>query len=473
MTAPSTAIQRVTFGVELEMLVAYLPINHPDPAANGEKRQVIRVPEQGEAVTPGDVVKKVFRDFLRSHEVLVSENGVEEAGPPSSYSVGTDSSVQEKRFTDYRWQGIEIRSPALHVEAGSFDDIKRVINLLRNNFRLRLNETTGLHVHVGLGAHPLPPRAIRRLSQFLWCADGILSQLHPPERILSRYSPSIRHSSYLGQGDVDHWRLAEENWGGIRRYLGLNPDSSPPQLEDQENPAEVSSRLAVFEQDTNSFPALNSVSDSLRLSRLPAIRAHPFEDEAARQRHFNKTTVELGRLTRREFLAREGVRVSILDGLRILSQPAMYANTTRAAHQLTGKFGPRLNYNLNAYNFQRTADVPLRMTIEFREAAGSLNPSWVVAWARICSRIVEFCLEAKEDTFVDLLMLVLEAELAFEASGESHFDIIDLLNDLSLIEEANYVEKKILRGNKNAFWFPCVLDEAITGEILVAPEGEE
>lgn len=488
--------QRITFGVELEILVAYLFENDPQPAGHMDKRQVVRISGDAEmpersSPSPGDRVKSTLRNFLRSQDVLVSDDGEQEVGPPSKYSIGNDSSVREDSFQQYNWAGVELRSPALLAEANSFDHVKRVVSLLRTHFCVRVNQSCGFHVHVGMGANPLPPRAIRRLSQFLWCAEGMLSQLHPPDRVLSKHCRSIRQWSYIGQGHLDHFRKAEEEFEELRQYLGRSAPRN--ELGDREDPAIVSDRVAVLQQNPGVFPALDSFQGSVRPQHLLPVRTNPYQDDASRQRHYASTGRELERLTRREFLDRGRLMslelgttavelteecTPILDGLRVLCQRRMYANTTRAAHELLGALDQRLNYNFNAYNFQVTGDFELRLTIEFREAAGSLNPSWIATWARVCSRIVEFCLQAEEHTFAEILMRVLEAELAFESTEIVRYDIIDLLTDLGLSDESRFVEQRILLGNKNVFWFPCALQEGVFGGIydasfLVAPEDED
>lgn len=495
MAASSSTALDITFGVELEILVPYLWSDQPDPAGDTDKREAIRLSK--EAMSPGDPyaahdeVKNILRNFFRAHDIPVYDNGVPEAGPPSRYSIGQDSTVRETKFSMYNWAGIEIRSPALVAEAGSFDEIRRVVTLLRNTFRLRINDTTGFHVHVGMGAQKLPPRAIRRLSQFLWCAEGMLSQLHPPERMLNQFCPSIRHSSHLARGGLDHWRIAEEESKKMAESLGRSSDVEPAQ--DQEDHTKVSKRLATLQQNPNSFSALNSRLDPLRLRRFQPVRASPYENEEARRRHRSKGGRALTLLTRREFLEQgllhpheagmprpkpEETSTSIIDGLGVLCQEQMYTNTTRAVNMLSGYMGQRFNYNLLAYDFQDFGDLEVRRTVEFREEAGSLEPSWVVAWSRICSRIVEFCLQAKEDVFVDVLMRVVEAELAFEASQEElRYDVVDLLNDLSLHGEAKFVEENILTGDRDVFWFPCALEKSSSGDvtsasIMVSPDQE-
>lgn len=493
----STEPQSVTFGVELEFLVPYLWSDEADPEADTDERQVIRLSQEdmgpGEVfLTAHDRIKNILRDFLRSHNIPVNNNNsAQESGPPCEYSIGNDSSVREFGFKQYHFTGVEFRSPALFAEPNSFNEIKRVVSLLTTNFRLRVNETTGFHVHVGMGSRRLPPRAVRRLSQFLWCADGVLSQLHPPERMLSQHCPSIRHGSHLAQGELDNWRLAEKELQEIRQHFGLASPSNPAQ--DGEDPAKVSRRVTALLGNHESFPALNARTDIMRLQRLPPVRTNPYQDEGARGRYHSTRNVELQRLTRSQFLERGTSQprqigmpateptercTSIIDGLHTLCQPEMYGDPTRAVNLLQGYNSQRFNYNLTAYDFQ-AGDAPMRMTVEFREATGSLNPSWVAAWARVCSRIIEFCLDAEENAFADLLQRLLEAELAFEANGDDphRYDVIDLLNDLGLPNEAKFVERKILLGDRNVFWFPCALeenssDDPSTASIMVPPGNE-
>lgn len=158
----------------------------------------------------------------------------------------------------------------------------------------------------------------------------------------------------------------------------------------------------------------------------------------------------------------------------------MYAKANRAVDEILINNIKRANYNCLAYGFQNadTDTAVKRMTVEFREAAGSLDPSWVAVWARIVSRIVQFCLEAEEDKFVEVLMRVVEAELAFEANGGvSRYDVVDFLHDLGLPEEAKFVEKNILMGDKALFWFPCVLgwnhEEEHAGATVMVPTEHE
>ncbi|KAG8156318.1 hypothetical protein KVR01_013770 [Diaporthe batatas] len=470
MASPSSnnPSQGVTFGVELEMAVPFLFFDQPDPAEGMDMRKVIRVSRETksprtsfreETPRPENILEGIFKEFLRGHGLAIwdptMQGKADQAiSPPTGWFIGIDTSIHELKFAHYNWVGLELRSPAMLANETSFAEIKRVVSLLRTSFRLRVNETTGLHVHVGLGAQRLPPRAIIRLVQLLWCADGTLSQLHPPERFLSPFCPSIRHDSVLARRLLDDWRGTENlTVGG---GLAITPLTVSAALTD---------RLKALLQAPTSFPALDSRPNTSRLQRLPPVRTNPYEDAGA-QRRYGMLNVFGGGRPHRDFLLisrpAEGITeetcLPVLDGLRALCRPEMYEKATRAVDEIQINSMKRANYNCNAYGFQHVGGPPMRMTVEFREAAGSLDPSWVAAWARITSRIVEFCLEAEEDEFVELLMRVLEAELAFEANGGvSRYDVVDFLHDLGLPDEARFVEENIIFGDKASFWFPCAL----------------
>lgn len=464
--------QAVTFGVELEMLLPYLLSDQPDPAEGVDTREIIRFSQKAtasgdessdpdtsedEAYDPDNSARGILMAFLENNGVSIWDSHQKDRedqalSPPTGWFVGDDASVYEDKLPGYNWVGVELRSPALLANEASFAEIRRVVSLLRTNFRLRLNETTGFHVHVGLGTQQLPPRAVLRLVQLLWCADGTLSQLHPPDRMLNNHCLSIRHESYLARRVLDNWKEREKSTAGGGLYVApVDPSIS------------LTDRLAELQQAPNSFPALDARPDTSRTQRLPPVRTNPYEDEGADRRHRIITGVGL---THREFLhirrpaygVDEETCLPVLDGLRALCRPEMYEKATRAVHEVLINNIRRANYNCTAYGFRDVGSAARRMTVEFREAAGSLDPSWVAAWARTACRIVEFCLDADEERFVDVLMRVLEAELAFGANGGvSRYDVVDLLTDLGLPEDAKFVEKSILMGDKTLFWFPCAL----------------
>ncbi|KAI1469959.1 putative amidoligase enzyme-domain-containing protein [Daldinia caldariorum] len=219
---------RQSFGIELEFLVAYLPHDVPDPneVEAHALPPLLRINETNyEATTK---IKESIRATLRKNGIRVSEPDYDlAAAEPAStdklpsrlhdkdkWSVTVDSSVQEKFMEKYKWQPIEIQSPALWTTDESFQEIEYVTNILTYNYRLRVNPTCGFHVHVGNGKDFFTGETIRRLGMFLWVADPMLSRLHPPWRRVHSYSSSIRYHSRLAcEGiSVKDVRKEFESW---------------------------------------------------------------------------------------------------------------------------------------------------------------------------------------------------------------------------------------------------------------------
>ncbi|OTB11645.1 hypothetical protein K445DRAFT_26365 [Daldinia sp. EC12] len=202
---------RQSFGIELEFLVAYLPDNVPDPneAEAHALPPLLRINETNYEATTR--ILGSIRSTLRAHGIPVAEPIYDLAAAEAAlmdespsrlhnknkWSVALDGSVQEKFMDRYRWQPIEIQSPALWASEESFREIEYVTNLLTYSYRLRVNPTCGFHVHVGNGTDFFTGETIKRLGMFLWVADPMLSRLHAPWRRVHSYSSSIRYHSRL------------------------------------------------------------------------------------------------------------------------------------------------------------------------------------------------------------------------------------------------------------------------------------
>ncbi|KAH8159522.1 hypothetical protein CIB48_g8732 [Xylaria polymorpha] len=217
---------RLSHGIELEMLVAYLHTSDIDPdAANSENlAPILRVDAAGgdsndaaAQETIDDVIQEHIRTTLRNHGIRV--NGPEpvpinKAVPHltglDQWDVTTDVSVsagrEELQLTRdksgrYRWLGVELRSPACWDVPRAYDEIRFVVNLMKSKYRVRFNLSCGLHVHVANGPRYFDAKTLKRAGAFFFAADPMLSRLHAPWRRIGYYTPSIRHLSRLAQLD--------------------------------------------------------------------------------------------------------------------------------------------------------------------------------------------------------------------------------------------------------------------------------
>lgn len=193
----------LTFGVEIEALVPYVRDGKvKDPDEKTETRPLIRVDQSCELSEWRDGIHQYVRDLLAEHGVPVQGpndlpgSGANGAGGHGKFvrslthkycawNVKLDMSVDEpRRDLGYNWSNLEVASMAMWATDASYDYVRHVISILNNNVRLRLNGTCGLHVHVGNGEQTFDDATIYKLAALLWAADGVLSQLHPPERSL-------------------------------------------------------------------------------------------------------------------------------------------------------------------------------------------------------------------------------------------------------------------------------------------------
>ncbi|KAI0854450.1 putative amidoligase enzyme-domain-containing protein [Daldinia vernicosa] len=202
---------RHSFGIELEFLVAYLPNDAPDPNETESHLlpPLLRVDTSNYKATRE--IRENIRATLRANGIPVSEAGSGFATPVDGFrdespfrlhekdkwNIDIDGSLREMFIDKYKWQAIEIQSPALWVTDESFKEIEYVTNILTSNYRLRVNPTCGFHVHIGNGVDFFTGESIRRLGMFLWAADPTLSRLHPPWRRVHTYSASLRYHSRL------------------------------------------------------------------------------------------------------------------------------------------------------------------------------------------------------------------------------------------------------------------------------------
>ncbi|KAI3323360.1 hypothetical protein HD806DRAFT_82550 [Xylariaceae sp. AK1471] len=203
---------RLSHGIELEFLVAYLHRSDTDPdEANASTLPpILRVDTKNEDVAE-EVIQKHIRTTLRDHSIRVREpttNLVTATGGQNldEWDVGSDITVTEgtaeselvkDKGSAYKWVGVELRSPARWDGPRAHEETRFVVNLLSSKYRLRANLSCGFHVHVGNGARYFDAKTLKRVGAFLLAADPILSRLHAPWRRVGSHSTSIRYRSRL------------------------------------------------------------------------------------------------------------------------------------------------------------------------------------------------------------------------------------------------------------------------------------
>ncbi|KAI1366762.1 hypothetical protein F5Y08DRAFT_350915 [Xylaria arbuscula] len=249
---------RLSYGVELELLVAYMYTSDdcPDEPDDLNLPPVLVIeskePEECEWYEDADAIRKHVRTTLRDYGIRVFDEVPNESEDPLPFhlqpydfwSVVDDPSVGAGEIEvalhargpkKYKWCGLEVQSRVFRDAEHAYDEIRFVVNLLKAKYRLRVNVSCGLHVHVGDGANYWDTNTLKRAGAFLWAADPILSRLHAPWRRVGEYSSSIRYRSRLARNDA---MKAED----IQEYV----DREAAGLQDRSNGAMTMNPLPVL-----------------------------------------------------------------------------------------------------------------------------------------------------------------------------------------------------------------------------------
>lgn len=419
----------LTFGVELEVLVAWLWEDEvdPKPETAGTLPPIIRIPLKekqemidvfGASPTEDQVQDYIYGLMRKTFE----ENGLRATpGEYTMWDVKGDSSVVSTTDPngDYSWLGAEIVSPILTTSSEGFGAVRSVVDLLTSKYRMTLNHTCGFHVHVGDGVKFWSVEQTRRICAFLWAADPILATLHPPSRRLVEYAQSIRERSHLAKGSKvgdmptydEHYNEACDLYRS-GRITGKVMTPRSPLAQTIEKQIKMVLEMTVPIKSQYKGPYVPSTSRTMDRLAYPS-----FVIELDKPGNLDrKATSDLG----------------VFWGVAQL----LNARTTCELDWLL-EAGERANYSLRAYYCGN--DPPNPGTIEFREAAGTIQGQWVETWARICTGLIIFALYSPVDSYVNVLHNIDRA-----ARGGVPYDVVDLLDQCGLgAEVLRFVQARL------------------------------
>lgn len=138
------------------------------------------------------------------------------------WDVGTDNSIRTKgspRDSGYGMIGIEIRSPALYYMPNALKEIGRAVNLLTRTYCISLNDSCGLHCHVGDGLKGFPFWVMQRLMAFLYAFEPQLNSLHWQGRFNHPYAASLRYGSRYSETYLAEHGHRPRPFQGVEHFL--------------------------------------------------------------------------------------------------------------------------------------------------------------------------------------------------------------------------------------------------------------
>ncbi|KAL7629670.1 hypothetical protein AAE478_001193 [Parahypoxylon ruwenzoriense] len=489
---------RLTFGVEMEFLVPWLYVDAEDPHGDVKGLSPVLRLIRTRTFQPyeaDDIVRDIIKGELGKHGLdgdvsayrYSSEAAKEALISYAGWGVVGDSSVAQP-FDDsdyewankYAWVGVEIQSPAEPDTPTAFKAIDYVRSILTRTYRMRVNHSCGLHVHVGPGAERFPLGAMRRIASLAWAAEHLLANLNHPWRQanincrlvrdrsnMSRGMPTgPYHSSAIGRagvfGDGIFWscnlyvgqdvRHGEEpiSWREENFEDGDTSGFEQTRQEGHWEPFQVDAEAP--DTDTDRADTESSLDDEVkaRVRRIgKGLDTSNEPTEPGRTRtipriknpHYTVEQLEKFALNLEPY---GGDGLEFGEGSCRVPDPGVFAGVRQlyecssscdiAAHMEPGSRG---FINFDNYSCMELTIPTGSRTVEFRGAEGTLGP-WVSTWAKICVGFVKFAVHAPAEEFLRVLV---NCDISTREDGK--YDCIDLLDDLGLPAEAAAAEKRI------------------------------
>lgn len=187
MNADSTPF-RLTFGVELEFIVIYNPQDYQDEllAAEGKFWPAEFSPTLRQKY--GILVSRRMIQMLNEHGFSTNDYRLMDF---SKWTVDTDETVTRVDGGE-NWYAIELKTPVLDCSGPALKQVETVVELLDSRFKLYINESCGLHVHVGNEDRGFALPTLKTFCSLILAFRHQLDSLHPPERLENEFAKPMR-----------------------------------------------------------------------------------------------------------------------------------------------------------------------------------------------------------------------------------------------------------------------------------------
>ena len=162
---------QITFGIEVEFIVAFKPTNFADRAS-----------PQLETSLYNHIIT-----ILREAGFSVNPFGA--AFNYSNWTVDIDFSIKAQpdnaHWMDFEFLGVEIKTPIFFFRerAAAFQQLATAFQLVQLQYFVFTNSSCGLHVHVGNRSLGFPRQTLKTFAQMVLVFERQLESLHPIHRV--------------------------------------------------------------------------------------------------------------------------------------------------------------------------------------------------------------------------------------------------------------------------------------------------
>lgn len=176
----------VSFGMEFEMIVLYEAKNYEAELKAGEGvhwqscREPIGLREKMLILIRIEMIQ-----ILTDHGIPTNQWG--RAEDFTNWTVEHDGTISREEDGVQDWCAIELKTPAFFFSPWSLDQVKKALSIVEKDFTAVVNESCGLHIHVGNCHEGYPLRTLKNFAMLITSFERQFSSLHPFHRINNHF----------------------------------------------------------------------------------------------------------------------------------------------------------------------------------------------------------------------------------------------------------------------------------------------
>ncbi|MCJ1371408.1 hypothetical protein MMC20_002623 [Loxospora ochrophaea] len=218
---------RLTFGVELEFCVQFDAERYRDDVAAAEGvlwgRHIDMLPNARKSKLSMVVRNHMIKE-LRTFGLLVNNigQGYFDSKSYDKWTVATDGTIDPEygcEGSDSDSCGIEVKSRILYYNIESVREVQLALSIINSRFSSFVNETCGLHVHVGNESRGFSLRTAKNLGTLVAVFERQFNSLHPEHRVFNEACTPPVQSLYEDQRNIFKVAKRIESQGSLEELL--------------------------------------------------------------------------------------------------------------------------------------------------------------------------------------------------------------------------------------------------------------
>ncbi|KAI0102278.1 putative amidoligase enzyme-domain-containing protein [Nemania sp. FL0031] len=188
----------LTCGVEIEFLIPSIHVTAQDPDPDIQDRRLCRSTSHDPETAMTQVREALLETLkqqldgmpFRAMEDDIFHGPHDDVVDYTAWRLGPDATVHKSGDAGpakepYQWTDCELTSPVMNPD-NCKDQLEKVCRVLKT-FRIHLNRSTAVHVHVGRGDEPFSLLTLKRFATLYWLTEKTIIELQHPSRHSNRF----------------------------------------------------------------------------------------------------------------------------------------------------------------------------------------------------------------------------------------------------------------------------------------------